>query len=157
MSNVAEAVDFRPGMVQWLGTLKMFYNKDIQALPENLLTVSPGGVAKTPAVMTSEVVGLMRWTAASLRETTPPEGYDGASNEGTHAACCGAMDEATADLSDAIANADPAIFQKVLMAPFGMEMPLMALCQITINHVWYHDGQLNLIQAMNGDDKVHWM
>ena len=59
MSNVAEAVDFRVGMAEWLGTLKTFYNKDIRALPENLLSTSPGGVAKTPGAMTGEVVGML--------------------------------------------------------------------------------------------------
>lgn len=158
MSNVAEAVDFRPGMVQWLGTLASFYAKDIRALPENLLTVSPGGVAKTPGSMTAEVAGLMRWTAATLREQTPPAGYDGEDNQPTtHDGCCGLLDKATADLSDAISTADPAVFQKMVTAPFGVDMPIMALCQITINHIWYHDGQICLIQAMNGDDKVHWM
>jgi hypothetical protein len=35
--------------------------------------------------------------------------------------------------------------------------PLFTLAHIAVSHLWYHDGQLNYIQALLGDEKVHWM
>jgi hypothetical protein len=46
---------------------------------------------------------------------------------------------------------------EVVMSPFGMEMPVVGIVNVFVNHVWYHDGQLNMLQAMGGDEKVHWM
>ena len=162
MSNVAEAMDFRVGIAEWLGTLANFYKIDIRAIPENLLTVSPGGVARPANAISGEVVGLMHWTATTLRGEVPivrseEEMEAAGASLTTHDAICEAFDKATADLSDAIRTTNPSEYQRIVTAPFGLDLPLMAMVQITVNHIWYHDGQLNYIQALNGDSKVHWM
>ncbi|MBX3114121.1 MAG: DinB family protein [Fimbriimonadaceae bacterium] len=42
-------------------------------------------------------------------------------------------------------------------APWGEPMPKAKLAAFTAAHTFYHDGQLNYIQAIHGDDQVHWM
>lgn len=162
MSNVAEAIDFRGGMVQWLGTLNHFYTSDIKAIPEDQLQTSPGGVARTPAQISAEVVGLLNWTAAMLKGETPAEQSEEAMaaesvNYTSHDFICNAMNAAVENLSGAIAGANDATFAKVVTPPWQMDAPLMAITQVAVNHIWYHDGQLNYFQALNGDSKVHWM
>ena len=38
-----------------------------------------------------------------------------------------------------------------------MDAPVYMIAQIMVSHIWYHDGQLNYIQSLLGDEKVHWM
>ncbi|MEZ5162652.1 MAG: hypothetical protein R2688_02665 [Fimbriimonadaceae bacterium] len=52
-----------------------------------------------------------------------------------------------------MAGASDELLNKPITAPFGMEMPVFAIAQIAVSHVWYHDGQLNYIQSLLGDDK----
>ena len=61
------------------------------------------------------------------------------------------------ELSAALSAADEATLTKTVMAPWQMESTVFMLATIAVNHIWYHDGQLNLIQALNGDGDVHWM
>ena len=45
--------------------------------------------------------------------------------------------------------------EKVITLPKGETSPL-DLASLTMSHLNYHDAQLNYVQAMSGDDKVHW-
>jgi uncharacterized damage-inducible protein DinB len=68
-----------------------------------------------------------------------------------------AMEAAGADLGAALDSVSSERLAEVVMSPFGMEMPVVGIVNVFVNHVWYHDGQLNMLQAMGGDEKVHWM
>ena len=39
---------------------------------------------------------------------------------------------------------------------WGEEMPIPVLIGLVSQHLAYHDGQLNMIQAMGGDGTIHW-
>ena len=57
---------------------------------------------------------------------------------------------------EALSQADDATLNKVVMAPWGLEAPLLSLAHVISSHIWYHDGQLNFIQCLLGDGKYHW-
>ncbi|MBL8049423.1 MAG: hypothetical protein JNJ45_12155 [Chthonomonas sp.] len=155
--------DMAAGLSQWLDTLCGFYIKDLQATPDELIYASPGGKARSPHHFTVEAMCTCQWTTEILG------GKNESSLMGEEA--WGRLCDATTTKAELIANLEStcAAFKEALlaapaerfgvmiMAPFGMEMPVAALANIFVNHLWYHDGQLCQIQAMNGDTDVHWM
>lgn len=147
----------------WLNTLVGFYCKDLAALSDEALNTSPGGVARTPVDYTCELVRCLHWTAGLLRGEnssmdTPDDevkAMEAAHNTGPK--LIAAMEAAGADLGAALDSVSSERLAEVVMSPFGMEMPVVGIVNVFVNHVWYHDGQLNMLQAMGGDEKVHWM
>jgi hypothetical protein len=61
------------------------------------------------------------------------------------------MDEIIAALN----KADESKMLDPIMLPSG-ETSLMNLAYFTCMHNSYHDAQLNYLQAIHGDEKVHW-
>ena len=160
MSNATANQTTAP-MRQWLGGLAGMFVSDITATSDEVLTKSPGGVARAPYEFICEVTGFLRMVASIVRgeEVAMPSPEDiKAFNEAnkTKDALLKNFEAAVSDFSTTLENADDARLHEVVMAPFGMEMPVIALANVAVNHIWYHDGQLNLIQAINGDGEVHW-
>ncbi|MBS1714287.1 MAG: hypothetical protein JST30_08105 [Armatimonadetes bacterium] len=160
MSNVAERIDARENLVQWLAGLKGMYIADLNAMPEATITESSGGVARPVNVLTGDAIGMCKWMSGVLRGETPTmsEGDSEAFRSlTTKDQVVAAFTEAVDELSAALSAADEATLTKTVMAPWQMESTVFMLATIAVNHIWYHDGQLNLIQALNGDGDVHWM
>jgi hypothetical protein len=159
MPTVAESIDVKAPLIQWLGALGMFYTKDLLALPESSLFVSPGGACKSAQVITGEVIGLCNFATHVLRgeETPSSEGAPDMSSCDTAAKLVQALGVSITALSAAIGDAPDDIWAKEIMPPWGMPGTVWDITNIAVNHIWYHDGQLNSYQALLGDDKVHWM
>lgn len=142
----------------WLQTLSHFLTVDIAAIPEDKLTWSPGGVARSAAGITSEVVNLCNWMAATLRGENAESTYgDDSVAPTTHAQLIADIAAATGALSTALTSASNEALNAIVTPPWKMDCPAYMCAQIVTSHIWYHDGQLNYIQALLGDDKVHWM
>lgn len=158
MSNVVEALDFRSGLIGWLDTLAGFFCKDIRALPEEALTKSPGGVAKTPAAIAAEVVSMCDWCTATLRGTNldSEAEHAGLPQYATKAEICDAVSASAANLGSAIRDASDETLATIVTPPWQMPAPMAVHAQVAVNHIWYHDGQLNYLQALSGDSAVHW-
>ncbi len=162
MSNTLERIDIKAGMVQWLGALSHFFSKDVLALPADKLAVSPGGVARAPRAIIGEVIGLLKYTTKTLRNEEP-ENYAEDHGErfvaglSTAEELVGAFQAASADLSAAIMAAPDDIWMNEVMPPWQMKDTVFGITNVAINHIWYHDGQINTYQCLYGDDKVHWM
>ena len=160
MSNVVEALDFRAGLVGWLNALAHFFCKDVEALPDASIGVSPGGVAKSPARIAAEVVSMCNWAAEALRGAAAP------ASEGDmepllpqyndKAEIVAAVRAAAGNLGAAIGEASDETLATVVTPPWQQTAPLATIAQIAVNHIWYHDGQLNYLQAIQGDGNVHW-
>jgi hypothetical protein len=161
MSTVAESLDLRSSLAQWVTVLGSFYAKDLLALPEDQLLVSPGGVCKTPQVITGEVVGLCRYATQLLRGEEPTStGEEDAATAMqryvTGAQLTEVLGAAVSDLSAAISAASEETWGREVTPPWGMPSTVGQIAIIAVNHIWYHDGQLNTYQALMGDGKVHW-
>jgi hypothetical protein len=158
MSNVAEALDFRSGLAGWLDTLANFFCKDIRALPDEALAKSPGGVAKAPATIAAEVVSMCDWCAGALRgeAAAMTEDETGLPHYTSKEQICDAVAASAANLGSAIRGATDEILASVVTPPWQMPAPMAVHAQVAVNHIWYHDGQLNYLQALQGDSAVHW-
>lgn len=162
MSTITQGVDARAYLNGWLGALTQMYTADINAIPDDKWSVSPGGVARCPGDLTADTVALLNWTTEALKGNVMPVGEEYMNDQvkencDTKAKGAAALASAATNFQAALAGAEDGALNASVMAPWGMEAPLFTLAHIAVSHVWYHDGQLNLIQCLLGDDKVHWM
>ncbi|HXH59997.1 MAG TPA: hypothetical protein VNI20_01420 [Fimbriimonadaceae bacterium] len=138
------------------------YSKDIKHFTDEQFTASPGGKARSPLQITAEV-GMINDVCAKLIKG---EAVEGASEEGFAAAMAqyntrdkavGLLNSGTAALDSALANVSDADLQTEVSAPWGGTCTKQYLADACCMNVDYHDGQLNLVQCMNGDTTIHWM
>jgi hypothetical protein len=59
-------------------------------------------------------------------------------------------------LIEAIDSKGEESLAREVMAPWGEPTTVGRLVHASASHVIYHDGQLNYIQTLFGDDKNHW-
>ena len=112
--------------------------------------------------MSAEVIGFNHMLATVLRgETasfpTPEERDAFAASVSSKAVAKSMLDASAADLCSAIEGLPAEDWMTKVMAPWGMEVTKANLCSWSALHMMYHDGQINLIQILNGDHEVHWM
>ena len=138
------------------------YRKDLKHFTDEQFAASPGGEARSPLAITAEV-GLFNHACAKIIS-----GADGAkmSEEamGEAMASIDSRDKAfdtlvrgTEALDKAIEAASDDDYQSEVMAPWGQTVTKQYMAEACCMHMDYHDGQLNIIQCMNGDTTVHWM
>lgn len=162
MSQVMEGVDARGYLVGWLHGVTDMYVKDINATPDEVLFKSHGGCTRPGNEIAADTLGLIRWTTDALNGNSREmdmgaEMAEAASKLTSKAAIVEAMQTSSAALGEAIKNASDETLNKMVTPPWKMDAPLFILATIAVNHIWYHDGQINYIQALNGDAEVHWM
>ena len=162
MSTTSQGIDVRTYLGQWLMGLTHMYSADIAAIPDDKWTATFGGCTKSASDLSADAISLLLWTSEALKGNVLP-GYE---NDmiGLVKSECATKEGATAKLHELsgafVANLNAASDEALLSsltAPWGMESTLYGIAQITASHLWYHDGQLNYIQCLLGDDQVHWM
>lgn len=161
MSQVMEGIDARGYLAGWAQALKQMYSADIKAIPADKLTVSPGGVARPANDLTADAILMMNWVTGVLTDNPTELKEEDYKELGQKLMTADAQIEALSSCIDSFCGALSAASDEKLnssvMAPWGMETPVFTLAHIAVSHIWYHDGQLNYIQALNGDGEVHWM
>ena len=160
--TTTNAIDPRAYLGGWLNGLVAMYSADIRAIPEDKWGATFGGCTRSAQEVTADALSLLDWTTAAMNGNPPAE-Y-GPDNMNRVKADCATKDATLAKLKDsadafiaALNGASDESLQAVVTPPWQMDAPLFMLAQIAVSHVWYHDGQLNYIQCLLGDDKVHWM
>lgn len=163
MSTTTQALDFRTALNTWLGHIVEMYTQDIHAIPDDQWNATFGGCTRPASDLTGDALFLLDWTAEVLKGNSHaavnlPEAVKAWVEK------CGTKESATTHLqrvakefSQAFTNATDEALQRAVTAPWGRDVPLFAIANIAVNHLWYHDGQLNYIQCLLGDEKVHWM
>lgn len=146
----------------WLDQLTGMYCADLAVMPEEQLFTSIGGKVRTAQDFTCEVAMMMTWVAGLIHGNAPfapGEAEQAKWMEGatTKDSLVELMKTSAAKLKESLATASQEQLDTVIETPFGMTMPAAAIANLFVNHIWYHDGQLNVIQAFHGDEKVHWM
>lgn len=159
-TTTVAGVDARAYLAGWLMAVTDMTVKDINAISDELWTTSPGGVARSANHLLADTVTNLIWTTAAMKgETSDCYNNMGALGEtfaDKNAAIAG-LQTAAADFAATLKGASDEALNAEVMAPWQMMTPVMILANISVSHVWYHDGQLNQIQAINGDADVHWM
>ena len=162
MSQIAEinaVADVLTGMIQETAHL---YAKDIEATPDDVLAASQGGKARSILAFTAETIGFNYMIAGVLSGDTKPmpsaeerEAFTATIN--SKAAALAGLEASVGALTAAIQGVHSDDWTTVVMAPWGMEATKSNICGWAALHTVYHDGQVNLIQVLNGDSAVHWM
>ncbi|MBS1718596.1 MAG: hypothetical protein JSS72_12775 [Armatimonadetes bacterium] len=162
MSQVIEGIDVRGHLIGWAKGVTGMFIKDINALPEDKITATMGGCTRPVSELTADAMGLVLWVTAAFKGQT----LAGSEEEqmaaltaklATKSAIVQHLGSAVDDFCAAIASANDETLAKVVTTPWGMESSLYSLAHTAVSHIWYHDGQLNYIQTLLGDGKVHWM
>jgi len=133
--------------------------KDVEALSEAQLHASPGGVARSPMAFIAECAGFSRRVAAHLRGEDAPVTSDASGDAAiaamTKESAVAAIRGSSAELLAAWRELPEADMARTVPL-WGEEMPIPVLIGLVSQHLAYHDGQLNMIQAMGGDGTIHW-
>lgn len=146
----------REGMSQ---NTKLFLD-DLKAIPEDQLSVCPGGCARTPADLSFEVSFVARRIAKRLRGEVPdpwtpmpwtkaPENYTSRQQM---------IDDLESSLSELLSAWD-AFPEDQLETPIAIpsgHTTALEVASIAARHPLYHDAQLAYIQTLSGDDAMHW-
>ena len=138
-----------------------FYAKDLDHLSEEQILSSAGGCCRKPVDFTYEVAFINRQIAAQLanREPEPnPEGEEWAvapAELQSKAAILEYFAKSSTEIIDAAKAVPEADIAKLIGAP-GRERPAFALLNFAAMHTMYHDAQINFVQSLQGDDKMHW-
>ena len=161
MSTTATAINFKEFLKGQAEYASRIFCLDLAAIPEDKIGACPMGVARSPLHFSAECAGFNLMVAANLRG----EEYAIPSEEGktayyasidTTAKAAEAIQTSTAALIaglDAVSDED---MHKEVPMYWGGTMPLYKFANLAINHMGYHDGQLNYIQSLYGDSEVHW-
>ncbi|HZH97719.1 MAG TPA: DinB family protein [Fimbriimonadaceae bacterium] len=162
MSATMQGVDARGYLAGWVGALADMTSKDIRAIPADKWTSSFGGCTRPANELVADAIWLLNWCTGALRgEATATEENDGMKQIAAQLTdadtACAQLGEAAQAFAAALKAADDDRLNSMVTAPWQMSAPLFMLAQIAVSHIWYHDGQLNYIQCLLGDEKVHWM
>jgi hypothetical protein len=162
MSATIETIDAKGYLIGWVKALTGMYAADVRAIPEDKWTANFGGCTRPCNELTADAISTLVWCTLAFTGKAP-EG-DGREFTKQLAAECATKDAAIAKLGEAIDNfasglaaASEELLNTVVTPPWGMPAPLFMIAQIAVSHIWYHDGQLNYVHCLLGDDKVHWM
>ncbi|MCB0826199.1 MAG: DinB family protein [Armatimonadetes bacterium] len=155
--QTTQGIDARAYLSGFTQAVTGMYCADINAIPEDKWTTAMGGCTRPASELTADALSLLSWVTNVLNGGEPGEMNQDNDACATKAGSIAAVQKGMENFNTALAGASDELLNTTVTAPFGMEMPVFAIAQIAVSHVWYHDGQLNYIQSLLGDDKVHWM
>lgn len=160
MSTTMQGIDARGYLIGWANALTNMYSADIKAIPDDKWNATFGGCTRSACEVTADALSLLVWTTATLKGATADHGGAMEALKGT----CGTKEAAVSNVENLVAefcaalgSASDDLLNSNVTPPWQMETPVFMLAEIAVSHLWYHDGQLNYIQSLLGDEKVHWM
>lgn len=158
MSEIAEKPKLQTEIANWIRRAGALYCIDLKHIPEGKMTECIGGVCRTPSQFTSEVIGFNHMVAKTFRGE-PMEGNHGDESDGpqTSNEAIAAVNESVSALALALENLSDEDLQKVATAPWGEKMTYADFARNALVNMFYHCGQLNYVQAFNGDGDIHWL
>lgn len=143
-----------------LASARDHYLKDLEALSDEQAGASPGGKARSALDFSYEVSFINRRLAKRLRsEAVEPIQMGPFLTAPENLRTRGAIAADLRESFDEVLEAWDALPEDVSshMVKFGEgEVPVWQVASFGHMHARYHDGQLNLLQAINGDEEVHW-
>lgn len=136
--------------------------KDVRALPADKHAACPGGCAKSPLYMIAECATVNMLAANYLttgeQPTRPsPDERDTLLKAYTDTEKTLAfLEESVVKYREAVDGFDATRFGERNDAFFGRPMTNFGIAELAGVHMMYHDGQLNSIQMLLGDNENHW-
>jgi uncharacterized damage-inducible protein DinB len=136
------------------------YLQDLEALSDQAISTSPGGAARSPIHFTYEIICVNRRFIKRLRGEDPGP-FDPniwATTPSEYQTRFGATEgfrQSFEELIDVVNSIPDDEIDREIVVPNGTTSPF-DLSLFCATHTNYHDGQLNYIQALNGDPDIHW-
>ncbi len=136
-----------------------------QAVPEEKLDWSPGGVARSTLNQMQEIAVSGDWFVPIVRDRAVPAFDEHARKESgrlmrandTLEKCIAAARTGTSALCQAIAAFPTDGLEDELVMPFGggMRMTMADILLLHRDNMVYHTGQINFVQMLLGDREMH--
>jgi len=138
----------------------LYYVADLEALTPEVRTKKPGGTARSAMDYTYEIAFVNRRLGRLMDGDDPGawpyEGWVTVPDEFQELAALVSEFNAAGDALIAAFEAVPADSIENPFPSTEREMGPLGAMEMAIYHTGYHDGQLNLLQAISGDDEIHW-
>ena len=134
--------------------------KDTKHIPEEKFCFCPMGCAKTARQVLAEVAGTNARIAAAIRGEDPATagGFVEKVEQASTLEALGVLVRESAKIvCDAIDSLSEADLDEQLKMPWGASFPAWQAILLPVSHMTYHDGQINYIQTLLGDNVFHWM
>lgn len=137
-------------------------SRDIEASSDEMCNCTQEGKCRSMLAMTAELIGFNHLVAGILRGEnpsfpTPEERDEMAKTITTKESAVVGLNASVGVVCEAIAGIEAGDWLTKIMAPWGMEVTKAHIASWAALHMMYHDGQINLLQILNGDHEVHWM
>ena len=153
--------EFKDHLTRGLVQATDCYLADLQAMSDEQLALRPGGQARSALDYTFEVTVVNNRLANSLADKpNDPWPFGDAWAEcppelANKEAILAAFRQSAESVQSALAAVDDTSLAETITVN-GNETSKARMATLAAVHMMYHCGQMNLIQAMNGDDEVHW-
>jgi uncharacterized damage-inducible protein DinB len=156
------ALNLKEPLIQFTRSAQTMMSNDLKAIPQEQLCVSPGGCARDALNLVAECAMVNGFVSRFLQtgsfERPPAEDRQAhLASFDTAEKALSYLEQETNHLVAAIEAVDENTLGDVIeTTPLGRPMTRFAIAQLPAVHMMYHDGQLNYIQTLHGDDKMHW-
>ena len=133
--------------------------RDLRALPDEKVGVSPMGAGRTPMSIAVECISFNDW---ALRRMAGEEVEMHADFEAfklqydTAEKAASGLEESTDNLIAALEALDDEGLGRKAPPPWDPNVTAYAMFHVAASHMTYHDGQLNYVQTLYGDESMHW-
>jgi hypothetical protein len=138
-----------------------FLAKDLNAVTEEDSGACPGGCARPARQFVAECASLNGMIAdllagGEMKRRSPEEQKAHLDSFDTREKAIAYLNEQTARLVAAIQGMDENKLGETTDVLFGRPSTWFSVAEFPAIHMMYHDGQLNYLHRLNGDDKIHW-
>jgi hypothetical protein len=160
-TETAAAIDLRHIIAEMISDATKTYCSDLAYIPEEKLHEVPMGAARTPAEFTAECIGFNRMVARIIRDEkvhfpTEEEREAFVRSLDSIAKAQAGIEESSQAIREAIDGMNLSALDSEVNTPWGKPVKAYKLAYYAASHMSYHDGQINYIQSLYGDDKMHW-
>ncbi len=133
---------------------------DLQALNRDQASTSPGGKARPAVHFVSEcgyVNGMIAdfCQSGEIHRLSLEEKRNHLASFDTVEKAINYLSRETDRLLEAVEHADLSNLSEAC-SPLGRMMSRLEVLELPAMHMMYHDGQLNYIQSLHGDEEIHW-
>lgn len=161
MSQTASHIDIRSTLAAWARRLGGMFVLDLKAIDESTFAQCPGGCARTIQDIAAEVASINDLMVTIIQGGVPQprSEVESAAYKAQFTSKEFAISEiarSTEGLAQAIEQSTEENLARETQAPWGETMTVYELTNLTVNHILYHDGQLNYFQSLHGDGAMHW-
>ena len=158
--ETTQKLDAKQELLNQFDMYAYLFNLDLDALSEVDAMKSYGGCTRSGVAVMAECAGFNKLIDSILKGTDAPQldhlrDYEaqGTSKEKAKQMLAESLDE----IKSTIQGLSEEALGEAVMAPWGQEMSRYGLASIAAAHLWYHNGQVAYMQALNGDSKNYWM